>query len=84
MPRVSEAPETAQAQTRMQGLREFAKPALDVEGRTARQIFGPGDEMKFRSSMTQFVKAAPDEALHSECLEKFFGGEPDPVTLKKL
>jgi uncharacterized protein (DUF1810 family) len=65
-------------------LRECAKLALDVEGRTARQIFGPIDEMKFRSSMTQFMKAAPDEPLFSRCLERYFGGRPDPATLEIL
>ena len=35
-------------------LRECAALTLSVEGRTARQIFGPVDEMKFRSSMTLF------------------------------
>jgi uncharacterized protein (DUF1810 family) len=65
-------------------LKECAKLALDVEGRTARQIFGPIDEMKFRSSMTLFMTAAPDEPLFSRCLEKYFGGMPDPATLEKL
>jgi len=40
--------------------------------------------MKFRSSMTLFAKAAPDEPLFAKCLEKFFGGRPDPATLEKL
>jgi len=65
-------------------LRECAKLALDAEGRTAREIFGPVDEMKFRSSMTLFANAAPDEPLFSQCLEKYFGARPDPATLKKL
>ena len=65
-------------------LRECAKLALDVEGKTARQIFGPIDEMKFRSSMTLFMTAAPDEPLFSRCLEKYFGGRPDPATLEIL
>jgi uncharacterized protein (DUF1810 family) len=65
-------------------LRECAKLALDVEGKTARQIFGPIDEMKFRSSMTLFMSAAPDEPLFSRCLEQLFGGAPDPATLEIL
>jgi uncharacterized protein (DUF1810 family) len=64
-------------------LRECAKLALDVEGKTARQIFGPIDEMKFRSSMTLFAAAAREEPLFSGCLEKYFG-EPDPATLERL
>jgi len=65
-------------------LKECAKLVLDVEGRTARDIFGPVDEMKFRSSMTLFMKAAPDEPLFAGCLEKYFGGRADPATLEKL
>ena len=41
-----------------QRLRECAAIVAGVEGRTAREIFGPVDEMKFRSSMTLFAKAA--------------------------
>jgi uncharacterized protein (DUF1810 family) len=67
-----------------QRLRECAKLVLDAEGRTARQIFGSIDEMKFRSSMTLFMKAAPEEPLFAECLERFFGGAPDPATLERL
>ncbi len=65
-------------------LRECARLALAVDGRSARQIFGPIDDTKFRSSMTLFMKAAPDEPLFAECLRKFFGGEADPATLEKL
>ena len=56
---------------------------IGFEGKTARQIFGPIDEMKFRSSMTLFITAAPDEPLFSRCLEKYFG-RPDPATLEIL
>jgi len=65
-------------------LKECAKLALEVEGKTARQIFGSVDEMKFRSSMTLFAKGAPDEAVFEDCLRKYFDGVPDPVTLAKL
>jgi uncharacterized protein (DUF1810 family) len=65
-------------------LEECTKLVLETEGRTAREIFGPVDEMKFRSSMTLFMKAAPDEALFAECLQKFFGGTADPATLEIL
>ncbi len=65
-------------------LRECAKLTLDVEGRTAREIFGSIDEMKFRSSMTLFAKAAPEDRSFSECLEKYFHGRPDAATLERL
>jgi uncharacterized protein (DUF1810 family) len=65
-------------------LKECAKLAFDQEGKTARQIFGPIDEMKFRSSMTLFAKAAPEESVFAQCLEKYFAGAPDPATLARL
>ena len=65
-------------------LRTCAKLALDAQGATARAVFGPVDEMKFRSSMTLFARAAPDEAVFQRCLDKYFAGAPDPATLAKL
>jgi uncharacterized protein (DUF1810 family) len=63
---------------------ECARLALDVEGRTARDIFGSTDEMKFRSSMTLFARAAPDEDVFQRCIDKYFAGSPDPATLARL
>ena len=65
-------------------LRECARLVSQVERRTAREIFGSVDEMKFRSSMTLFANAAPDEPFFAQCLEKYFGGSHDPATLEKL
>jgi uncharacterized protein (DUF1810 family) len=65
-------------------LMECANVMLETQGRTAREILGPIDEMKFRSSMTLFAWAAPGESLFAECLTKYFGGEADPATLAKL
>ena len=65
-------------------LRECAQLTLDVGGRSARDIFGSIDEMKFRSSMTLFAEAAPDEEVFQRCIDKFFGGSPDSATLARL
>ena len=65
-------------------LRECAQLALDMEAKTARDIFGGIDEMKFRSSMTLFARAAPDEDLFQRCIDKYFAGSPDPATLANL
>ena len=65
-------------------LQECARLALDVVGKTARNIFGPIDEIKFRSSMTLFAKAATDEDVFQRCLAKYFAGELDPATLARL
>ncbi len=65
-------------------MRECATLALGVENKTAREIFGPVDEMKFRSSMTLFARAAPDEAIFQRCIDKYFAGGPDPATSARL
>jgi uncharacterized protein (DUF1810 family) len=65
-------------------LRECARLTLDVEGATARDIFGSIDEMKFRSSMTLFARAAPDDDVFQRCINKYFAGSPDPATLARL
>jgi uncharacterized protein (DUF1810 family) len=64
-------------------LREGARLALNVEGKSAREIFGSIDEMKFRSSMTLFARAAPDENVFQRCIEKYFGSS-GPATLARL
>jgi uncharacterized protein (DUF1810 family) len=65
-------------------LRECASLAAGIEGRSVGDIFGYPDDMKFRSSMTLFSRAAPDEAVIAYCLEKYFDGEPDRLTLDSL
>jgi len=42
------------------------------------------DDLKFRSCMTLFAAVAPEEPLFDEALQKFFGGERDPLTLELL
>jgi uncharacterized protein (DUF1810 family) len=55
-----------------------------VQGRTAHQIFGSPDDLKFRSSMTLFAQADPREPAFREALAKYYDGEPDPRTLEVL
>jgi len=52
--------------------------------RSALQIFGSPDEMKFHSCMTLFDLADPDygEGDFSEALDLFFNGARDQATLK--
>jgi uncharacterized protein (DUF1810 family) len=65
-------------------LRECTELVLAVEGKTARQIFGLPDDMKFRSSMTLFERAAPAEHIFGRALEKYFTGERDRASLRLL
>jgi uncharacterized protein (DUF1810 family) len=63
---------------------ECARLAVAVEGRSAREVFGYPDDLKLRSSMTLFARAAPDEPAFAAVLDRFFDGEPDPRTLERL
>lgn len=65
-------------------LRACTAAVNGVTGRTAHVIFGSPDDMKFRSSMTLFARAAPEEPGFAEALARYFGGEPDPLTLAEL
>ena len=65
-------------------LRECATLVAAVEGRSIAEIFGAPDDRKFRSSMTLFARAAPQEPVFAECLRRYFAGEPDPETLDRL
>jgi uncharacterized protein (DUF1810 family) len=61
-------------------LRECASLVLAAAPRPAEQIFGSLDAMKLRSSMTLFCRAAPEEPLFRDVIDRFFGGAPDPAT----
>jgi len=65
-------------------LRECAQAMSSIEGRTAHDILGSPDDLKFRSCMTLFNRVDPAEPLFERCLEKYFGGEPDAQTLRLL
>lgn len=55
-----------------------------VEGRSIAAIFGSPDDMKFRSSMTLFSRAAPEDERYRMALARYFGGEPDRATLDRI
>ncbi len=65
-------------------LRECTQLVLDVDGRSAEEIFGYPDHLKFRSCMTLFLTAATDNALFKNALLKYFDGKPDQLTLDLL
>ena len=64
-------------------LRECARALLGVDGRSARDILGYPDDLKLRSSMTLFARAADDPELFQAVLDRYYDG-PDPRTLKLL
>jgi uncharacterized protein (DUF1810 family) len=65
-------------------LLECTRAVNSHAGASAREIFGPPDDVKFRSSMTLFSQAAPGEVEFSKALDTFFAGQGDARTLDKL
>jgi uncharacterized protein (DUF1810 family) len=61
-------------------LAESAHVLLDGQSSDADDIFGGLDAQKLRSSMTLFLRAAPDETAFGQVLGQFFGGHADPAT----
>ena len=64
-------------------LEECTRLTLQVEGRSATEIFGSPDDMKFRSCMTLFSKISDDD-IFVTALQKYFAGVPDRLTLDRL
>ena len=62
-------------------LRECCALMLAVPERSAHEILGPTDDLKFRSCLTLFSRAAPDEPVFRQALQRFYGCKPDPRTL---
>jgi uncharacterized protein (DUF1810 family) len=67
-----------------QRYRECCQAVMNVRDKSAQDIFGTPDDLKFRSSLTLFREAAAQEVLFSNLLEKYFDGEPDEATLELL
>lgn len=65
-------------------LKECTQLALLVEGRSALEIFGSPDDLKFRSCMTLFAKVSSDGDIFETALQTYFNGVPDKITLDRL
>ena len=65
-------------------LRDCAGVVLATTGRTAEQIFGSTDAMKLRSCMTLFQRAAADDQVFAQVLDRFYGGVADEATDARL
>lgn len=57
---------------------------LAVQGKSALQVLGSPDDLKFRSCMTLFRQAAPQHPEFAQALDKYCAGEPDPLTVQQL
>lgn len=65
-------------------LLESSRILLELEGRSAQDVFGAIDAMKLRSSMTLFKHADPGNPVFRGVLETYFGGIPDELTERLL
>jgi uncharacterized protein (DUF1810 family) len=65
-------------------LRECTQLVINVDGRSAEQIFGYPDHLKFRSCLTLFMTATTENKVFRDALLKYFDGKPDTLTLDIL
>ena len=65
-------------------LKECSELVLAVEGKTALQILGSPDDLKFCSAMTLFERVVPQETVFARAIEKYFGGRRDERTIALL
>lgn len=61
-------------------LRACAELVLAADAPSAEAIFGSIDARKLRSSMTLFARAEPTAAVFQDVLDRYFAGQPDPLT----
>ena len=62
---------------------ELCKILLEVNDRSANDIFGSTDAIKLRSSMTLFAEVS-GKPIFKQVLEKYYKGQPDPKTIRLL
>ena len=63
---------------------EAARALTALPGSDAARVLGSVDALKLRSSMTLFAAADPDQPVFSEVLDRYFAGEPDEETTRRL
>lgn len=63
---------------------QIASALLELEGKTASDIFGSPDDMKLRSSMTLFSQVENANPVFERVLDNYFKGIPDQKTLELL
>ncbi|CAL6089850.1 DUF1810_domain-containing protein [Hexamita inflata] len=82
---IEEAREYLQHPLLNQRLRECVQILNGLENKTAEFIFnGYPDDVKFHACMTIFSKAAEDNEVFVQALQKYFGGKEDKATLALL
>jgi uncharacterized protein (DUF1810 family) len=65
-------------------LLECARAVVDLDGRSATQIFGSPDDLKMRSCATLFACVSPPGSVFHRLIVKYYGGAFDDTTLDLL
>jgi uncharacterized protein (DUF1810 family) len=65
-------------------LLECTQLLLQIDGKSALEILGSPDDVKFRSCMTLFARAAPEEQVFRAALDQYFDGNEDQSTIARL
>ena len=63
---------------------EISNVLLEIEEKTANQIFGSPDDVKLKSSMTLFGALENTNPVFQSVLEKYFDGAKDGRTLELI
>ena len=62
-------------------LLECAEAVLQIENRSALEIFGSPDDLKLRSCATLFAAVSPAGSVFQQIIDRYFGGERDARTI---
>ena len=65
-------------------LEECCETLIDIEGRSAHDIFGSPDDVKLRSCATLFKHVSAPGSVFERLLGKYFAGVPDQKTLQLI
>jgi uncharacterized protein (DUF1810 family) len=62
-------------------LMECSEATLQLENRSALEIFGSPDDWKLRSSATLFAAVSPEGSVFHRIIDKYFAGDKDVRTI---
>ena len=62
-------------------LLEISTALLEVNNKTAFEIFGTPDDLKLKSCMTLFKAVSPENSVFEQVIQKYYFGFDDGMTL---
>jgi uncharacterized protein (DUF1810 family) len=63
---------------------EISKVVLEINGKTANEIFGKPDDRKLKSCMTLFTQVKNTDQTFQKVLDKYFQGNKDEKTMQLI